>query len=292
MTILQMEYFRAVCQYGSVTRAAEELFVSRPAVSRILSELERELGVTLFWRSNAGLALTEAGREFYEGCLDVLKRVEALEKHMTEMGTTEKDYIKIGLTPATGIIIFPEFYRDFYNAFPEIKLKVLEFGNERARQMLIDGEMDALFTSDLDWGNKLCGHKRLFGTELVFCVSKNHPLAQRSALAIEDIKNEPLVYMEKNMQREGEISELFASNGLVPYILLRTAQIGLIKRLTMDGAASAVQIKGAIDDGENIIGIPFTPKIPIDIGIKWSLSSEKDRNFKQFLDYVNEYKFK
>ena len=93
------------------------------------------------------------------------------------------------------------------------------------------------------------------------------------------------------MQREGEISELFAAHGLVPQIVMRTAQIGIIKRFVTDGTASAVQIKDAIDDGENIIGIPFRPKIPVQIGIKWNLNSEKNKKFKTFLNYVKSYDY-
>ncbi len=292
MTILQMQYFKAVCIHGSVTRAAEELFVSRPAISRLLSELERELGVTLFWRSSTGLALTEAGKIFYENCCDILNRIEALEKRMFEICQIKDDYIvRVGLTPATGIIIFPQFYRSFYAAHPDIKLKVVEYGNERSRQMLAEGEIDAMFTSDLAWDSKLCGCHYLFDTELVFCVSKDHHLAKKSYVTVCDIKNEPLIYMEKNMQREGEMAELFASHGLVPQVIMRTAQISLIKRLVTDGSACAVQIKDAINDGENIIGIPFQPKIPIKIGIKWNLSAEKNKKFNTFLEYVKRYEF-
>lgn len=292
MTVLQMQYFRAVCQNGSVTRAAEELFVSRPAVSRLLSDLERELGVLLFWRSSTGIALTEAGQIFYENCSDILNRMEALEKRMLEL--SEKDdeqIIKIGLTPATGIIIFPNFYRKFYKDHPDIKLKVLEYGNEKARQMLLDGEMDIMFTSDLAWDSKHCGFWNLFDTELVFCTSKDNPLAKKSYVSVEEIESEPLIYMEKYMQREAEISELFASHGLVPRIVMRTAQISLIRRFVTDGSVSAIQIKSAIDDGKDIIGIPFKPKIPISIGIKWNLASEKNKKFKTILEYVKKYDF-
>ncbi len=293
MTILQMQYFKAVCIHGSVTRAAEDLFVSRPAISRLLSELEKELGVTLFWRSSNGLALTEEGKVFYENCCDILNRIEALEKRMFEICHSKDEYIiRVGLTPATGIIIFPQFYRSFYEAHPDIKLKVVEYGNERARQLLSEGEIDAMFTSDLSWDSKLCGYQYLFDTELVFCVSKEHHLARKDHVTLEDIKNEPLIYMEKNMQREKEIAELFASHGLVPQIIMRTAQISLIKRIVTDGSACAVQIKEAIDDGEEIIGIPFRPKIPIKIGIKWNLSAEKNKKFKIFLEYVKQYDFK
>lgn len=292
MTNLQMQYFRAVCQNGSVTRAAEELFVSRPAVSRLLSDLERELGVMLFWRSSTGIVLTEAGKIFYESCSDILKRMEALEKRMLEMNEKKDDHIiKIGITPATGIIIFPYFYRRFYKDHPDIKLKVLEYGNEKARQMLLDGEMDLLFTSDLAWDSNLCGFWHLFDTELVFCTSRYNPLVNKSFVTVDEIESEPLIYMEKHMQREAEISELFTSHGLVPRIVMRTAQISLIRRFVTDGSVSAIQIKSAIDDGKEIIGIPFKPKIPIKIGIKWNLASEKNKKFKTILEYVKKYDF-
>jgi len=118
MTLLQMQYFKAVCLNGSVTHAAEELFVSRPAVSRLLSELERELGVMLFWRSSTGIALTEAGTLFYENCNDILNRVEALEKRMLEICEKGMEYLadrKKLNDPAKGNILLLE--HDAVNLF-------------------------------------------------------------------------------------------------------------------------------------------------------------------------------
>lgn len=287
-----MQYFRAVCQNGSVTRAAEELFVSRPAVSRLLSELERELGVMLFSRSSSGISLTEAGAVFNENCLEILNRIETLEKRMLEMSEKDDGYlIKIGLTPATGIIIFPKLYRKLFMDYPDIKLKVVEDGNIKLKQMLLDGEIDIMFTSDVEWESKLCGSWHLFDTELVFCTSKDNPLAENSFVTIKDIETEPLIYMEKYMQREAEVSGLFASYGLEPQIVMRTAQISLIRRFVTDSSVSAIQIKSAIDDGSDIIGIPFSPPIPIKIGIKWNLASEKNKKLNTILDYIKKFNF-
>lgn len=292
MTLLQMQYFKAICQFGSITRAANYLFVTRPAVSRVLKGLEEELGVSLFYRSTNGLALTEEGKIFYDSCMDILNRVETLEKRMQKFQAKNSDNnIIVGLTPATGVLIFPTFYKRFCEAHPEIKLSVVEFNNVRAREMLSEGYMDAIFTSDIDWDNEKCESYPLFTTELVFCVSKDHPLAGKKSVTVEDIANERFIYLDKNMQRENEVLDRYIAKGLLPRIILRTTQVEVIKQIVGGCLACTVQIKGTVDDGKNIIGIPFEPNIPIKIGIKWNIASEINESFNTFLDYVKNFDF-
>ena len=199
--------------------------------------------------------------------------------------------IIVGLTPATGVLIFPSLYKKLSQAHPGIKLSVVEFPNVRAREMLSEGYMDAIITSDLDWENEKCECCPLFITELVFCISKDHPLAERKYVTVEDIENEPLIYLDKNMQRENEILDRYIAKGLLPRIILRTTQVEVIKQVVAGGLACTVQIRETVDDGENIIGIPFEPKIPIKIGLVWNITSEVNESFNTFLDFVKNFNF-
>ena len=80
MKLYQMEYLLAVCKYGSISRAADALLVSRPAVSRAIKDLEEEFGVSFFLRTTTGVIMTDAGRLVYEKC-------QAFERLLAELQT-------------------------------------------------------------------------------------------------------------------------------------------------------------------------------------------------------------
>lgn len=180
MTLLQIQYFRAVARTGNITNAADELYVSRPAVSRAMRELEEEFGIALFRRSNTGLALTEAGCAYYEACNDIQSRIDSLSEQFARIKGKNRDCaIRLGLTPLTGIAVFPRFYQDFRVIRPDIRITVMEHSHDQARLMLEDGSMDASFTTHTEGLSEHIGSMGLAETQLVFCTAASHPLAGR-----------------------------------------------------------------------------------------------------------------
>lgn len=95
MELRQLEHFVTTADFGSTRRAAETLYTSQSSVSKNISMLEEELGVTLFVRSNRGVSLTEAGREFYDQAHAILQNVRL----MKQMGR-QKKYKKLNTPPA------------------------------------------------------------------------------------------------------------------------------------------------------------------------------------------------
>lgn len=189
MTLLQIQYFRAVAQAGNITSAADELYVSRPAVSRAMQGLEKEFGIALFRRSNTGLALTEAGCAFYEACNDIQSRIDEVEAQFTQMKAKSRHQdIRLGLTPLTGVTIFPKFYQAFHAACPGANIVTLEHSHTQARLMLEDGSMDAAFTTHIEGLSENVSSMELTQTQLVFCVSVSHPLAKHVHVSVSDMQ--------------------------------------------------------------------------------------------------------
>ncbi|MFR3347575.1 MAG: LysR family transcriptional regulator, partial [Christensenellales bacterium] len=78
MKISQLRYFMTVCRYNNITKAAEELYVSQPAISSSIKDLETEFGVKLFYRQNNKLLLTDEGEYFLDKVTDILGAVDIL----------------------------------------------------------------------------------------------------------------------------------------------------------------------------------------------------------------------
>ena len=104
MTLLQLRYFKAVCEFHSVTKAADELFISRTAISRSINALEQELGIVLFTHTTTGLELTDDGKIIYERINEVLGRICAIEQVAQQLAEGPKrQIVNVGLTPFTKI---------------------------------------------------------------------------------------------------------------------------------------------------------------------------------------------
>ena len=150
MTLLQLRYFKAVCEFHSVTKAADELFISRTAISRSINALEQELGIVLFTHTTTGLELTDDGKIIYERINEVLGRICAIEQVAQQLAEGPKrQIVNVGLTPFTSQRIFPDFYQKFHENYPNITLAATEKNNLEARALLAEGSIDVIFTTDI-----------------------------------------------------------------------------------------------------------------------------------------------
>ena len=150
MTLLHLRYFKAVCEFHSVTKAADELFISRTAISRSINALEQELGIVLFTHTTTGLELTDDGKIIYERINEVLGRICAIEQVAQQLAEGPKrQIVNVGLTPFTSQRIFPDFYQKFHENYPTITLAATEKNNLEARALLAEGSIDVIFTTDI-----------------------------------------------------------------------------------------------------------------------------------------------
>lgn len=291
MTLLQIQYFRAVARTGNITNAADELYVSRPAVSRAMRELEQEYGIALFRRSNTGLALTEAGCAFYKACNAIQDSIDGLGVKIAEMKEkNRRRSIRLGLTPLTGSAVFPKFYQAFRRFCPEANINVMEHSHDQARLMLEDGSMDASFTTYTEGLSEQIGSIELTRTQLVLCVSANHRLAGRACVDISDIRDEPLVYLSEGMQREKMILKRYRQIGCTPNVVLRMGQITALRNIVQEGIAAAIQLQGSIDDGQSVIGIPLDPPIQFQVSLIWNRQAEERPDVKAMLGFAEKWR--
>ena len=106
MTLAQLRYFCTAARYHSITRAAEELYVTQPTISVAIRELEKELKLRLFHHEKNRISLTQEGEAFYKRAEAVLKETRAMVTEFSSLGETEKP-IRIGIPPVISTLFFP-----------------------------------------------------------------------------------------------------------------------------------------------------------------------------------------
>ncbi len=194
MELRHLRYFIEVALEENVTRAAEKLHVSQPALSRQVKDLEEELGFALLERSAKSVALTEAGRVFLDEASEVLKRLEqgvASARVVAEGGSGE---LHVGYAPSLSVKILPPTIRAFQAVFPKVKVKLHDLSSEEMLKGLRNGELDFAFMLDSKV-KALPGlrFEALREEALRLAVAREHAFSEMEQVDIEKLKNEDLI---------------------------------------------------------------------------------------------------
>jgi DNA-binding transcriptional LysR family regulator len=128
MDVRALRYFCEVVRQQSFTRAAERLFVTQPTISKMMRQLEDELGLPLFIREGRSFRLSDAGRVAYERSLDVLAAMSRMKTELSDLVTLERGQLVVGLPPMSGGAFLAPAVSAFRERYPKIELKLVEDG--------------------------------------------------------------------------------------------------------------------------------------------------------------------
>ena len=191
MTLRQLRYFAVLGEELNYRRAAEKLFITQPALSTAIKQLEHQVGVTLFTRSTREVALTELGRVWLPKVRDALHGVDAAIDDLVVLAAHRRR-IKLGYLIGTGADLLFRLVRHFEAAHPEISLETREFDFSDPTAGLADRTTEvAIIRPPVD----LPDHRMfiLDAESWVACLPRDHRLAHRSELSITELLDEPIV---------------------------------------------------------------------------------------------------
>lgn len=164
---LEMKTFAAVVDGGSFVQAADALGMSKPAVSRHVSELEQRLGVRLLQRTTRKLSLTEEGRLFYGRCKTVMADVEVAEDEISAKSITVKGLIKVNVPVSFGLLALAPLWPDFMTKYPDVELEITLA--DRIVDLVEEGYDLAVRIAHLP--NSSLVSRKLASTRMVLCAS-------------------------------------------------------------------------------------------------------------------------
>ncbi len=298
MTFQQLQYFLKIYETGSLSAAAQELFLTRSALSKAMKDLEEEYGCRLFTRTPEGLVATEVGTELRRNALKITALFHDTERLLHTAAGAAQDTLTVGITPATAVTIFPEIHRAFLREHPGVSLIPFEGGGVAVQDALETGKLQFCFTTYSEVFPDRKGRLRiapnmdsakLFDTELVLCVPADHPLAGRKQVTAQELLEEKFVFLKKPLQREAEISHRFLAFGHSPNVVYRTTQISTVRQLVCCGLGVSLQPRGTIDDGRQVVGIPLDPPAPCTNALIWNQAALATPAARDFLDFCLNY---
>lgn len=195
MSLTDLRVFCAVAEDLSITQAANRLCRTQPAVSRQVAELEKDLGVALFFRRGRRLELTPAGEELHVRSRALLDEASALAKRAQQLATGSATVLRIGTTSNSLHSLIPELVLAFGEERPDVSVRIVEADAPELAHLLEIGQLDLALTRDYSTGDALASI-RLFPMYLVAVVPASHRLASRKKLEVQDLEREPLLLMQ------------------------------------------------------------------------------------------------
>ena len=208
MTIRHLEIFVQVYRENSITRAAEKLYMTQPAVSVAIRELEKQYDVALFERLGRRLYVTGAGEALYARAVQMLE-----EFHGLEQGLERKTALRVGGSVTLGNFLLPRVAAEWQMRHPESPLQVTVANGGRLQQMLRDNLLDVAVIEGAVNGAEL--ETRAFRQDrLVLVLPQEHPLAVLEHITLEQALEYPLLVREEGSAGCRCLEQVLARRGL------------------------------------------------------------------------------
>lgn len=286
MNLNQLRYFIEVCNCSNITKAAMNLHISQPSLTVAIKNLERDLGVNLFYRAKQRISLTTEGKFFLDKLQPIMSNLDKLITEMVSIGENN-NVLKIGIPPMQGSFMFPQIFANFISSNPDIKLEIVEYGALKVQQLLLEEELDLTLLIEESQLNKEIDFKPISKRDFKFYVNPNHKLAKKDTIKFLDLKDEPLILFNKEFYVSRVVKDSFKAHSIEPNIVLETTQINTINRFIKEGLASSILIDGCITEKEDFISIPIENIEPITIGIARKKNRFINSSSKKMIKFIN-----
>lgn len=286
LELRQLEYFQMASRLKNITRAAQRLKVSQPNITVAIKKLEAELGILLFDRSQKQLSLTPEGAVFLSRIETALRCIEDAILEVNDYKQLQKGTIKIGIPPMMGAYLFPKIFSGFQHLHQGLDVLLFEEGSMSIREKL---ERD-----ELDFGIVIVSNMAptlnvlpMVKAQLMVCVPKESPLAERESILPRDIARADLIMMKEGSYLREILQERLRLWNISPNVALESSQIVTIKGLVAHGVGIAFLLDFICKPTECIKAVPFSDPIYVDIGLAWKKDRYVSKAAQAFIDFCS-----
>ncbi len=283
MELYQLQYFVAIAENGSFTRASEALYVSQPSLSAGIKKLEKELDVSLLERRWRGVCVTPAGQLFLGKATKIIAEYQSTINALRNF--QERPVLRIGMLCTLQVKTIVKIIQSFHELYPEVIIELCDTHLDELNDWLVQGDVDIAVTV-LEEKSDSPTTQMLFQQRLLLGVPSNHPFAQKQAVMLTELEQEPFIERIKCEILSKMTPSIFEMMGVTPRIVYRADHEEWVIALIQAGLGMSI-----MPEWEAVPGITYVPLVkmqPIrNVGLQWS----QKQNFeivKLFRSFVME----
>jgi DNA-binding transcriptional LysR family regulator len=230
LDIKHLQYFIEVSKFNSFSRAANHLFITQPTISKMIKNLETELGVSLFDRSRKQLVLTDAGLIILEQAKLIDKAFNNLETELDNLTGLKKGHIRVGLPPIFDAHHFLKIVSLFHEKYPGITFQLVEDGSKKIEEDVGNNLLDVGIIV-LPTKNDIFNHFPFMEEDLKLILHPSHPLAEREEVQLTELANESFILFNKDFVLNDRIIQACNAAGFNPHIISESSQQSFIEEM-------------------------------------------------------------
>lgn len=303
MDLKEFQYVMKVASTKNISKAAAELYVSQPALSQYISNVETGLGVKLFDRSTYPISLTQAGEIYVANAKAITDIYENMLHMMDEIKQTKKGKITIAASNFRAFCIFPRLAAGFNKLYPWVEVELHEAERVNYENVVRNGEVDFAIFPGAPADPRKFDSYYLCKDEIYVVLPPNHPYnlehakenspANPLSIDLSILKDDKFILLSKNQEMYHNAINFCAQFGFVPKIQMQTPLLLTCYSMCMSGLGCTFMYSSfldAIDSSEFGYAYRIAPIYPKnDVFIIKDKRITSDQNMNLFVEYVTKH---
>ncbi|NKJ03218.1 DNA-binding transcriptional LysR family regulator [Rhizobium sp. SG741] len=284
----QLQYFVAVAEQGSITRAAQNLSISQSSVTEALKELEGDLGVELFDRHPRGLSITHNGHQFLRHATKILATVSDARTSFSGQQNAAGGTLNIGVTSLVAGYVLSDLLARYRRACPGVEVSAIEDNGGYLEHLLVGGELDVAVMVISNLRDRMALQAEILETSPYrLWLPMGHPLVSADIISVADITREPLIMLTID-EIEENTGKLLTALGARPHVAFRTRSVEAVRSLVATGAGVALLpdlvYRPWSLEGDRIESRDVSGSLPVvQVGMVWRKGSSLPQAARDFV---------
>lgn len=286
MDLLQLKYFQEVAKHQHLTKAAQELNISQPALSKMISKLEQRLGYQLFDRTGRQIRLNRLGESYLKIVENVFSELQKGEKELAFLTEKQNELISVAVTIPT---ILPQLLGGFLENHPKARFRQYQAFADRMKFQLETGEIDVGISTFPIEGDNIEWYP-IIEEEILLAVPLSHPLAGQKSIRLNEVENDPFIVMPPGYGFRQMTENFCAEAGFYPDFAFEGDETGVTYELVEKGlgiAFSPSLIRSPRLSNLNLAELSIVePKCTRSVGLVWHVERAQTKTVQEFIAYT------
>lgn len=273
MDIREMKYIDMIAHTKSLTKAAQKLHISQPALYKALRKVEAEYNTAFFYRKGHESLPTDTGQVVLEYIRHTLESLEEMQEKIRQIQTLKGGSVTFGFPAVVGTLYLPQALINFQNAYPQVSLKIVEAGANELSALVENGTLDmAILVRPV--AHRSLNEIPLLQDQVVAGVTREHPWFGRSCVTAEDFEAVSFNTFSPDFSVHTQLMDRFKDAGITPRIGFSGSNCEFLCQISMLSNGILVLPRPIIESicADQMALIPFAPAFPWEL----SLTFRKD----------------